>query len=67
VNVFYHLSNELVGLEWEADMHNVTLGDGCGLVDIYPKGLIPALHDLEQRLADLAEPNDYDSLIHSSV
>jgi len=47
INVFYYLSKELAILKWEANMHNIAPGDGCGLIDIYSKGLIPALHDLQ--------------------
>jgi len=53
MNVIYYLSHEVAILEWKANMHHVTLGDGCGLIDIYVKRSIPALHNLEQRLANL--------------
>ena len=46
MNVFYYLPNELVILKWKTNMHHVTLGDGCKLVDIYAERLIPVLHDL---------------------
>jgi len=65
MNVFYYLSNELAALEWETNMHNIALGNGCGLIDIYPKCLMPALHNFQQRFTDLAEANDDDSLVHS--
>jgi hypothetical protein len=52
VNVFYSLSNELVILKWKTNMHHVTMGDGCGLIDIYAKRSISALDNLHQRLAD---------------
>src|SRR6266566_8180810 len=65
MNVFYYLSNELAALKWEAYMHNIALGNGCGLIDIYPKRSISALHNLQQRLTDLTEANDNDSLVHS--
>ena len=47
INVFYYLSTKFLALKWETNMHNVAPGDGCGLIDIYTKGLIPALHDLQ--------------------
>jgi len=65
MNVFYDLSNKLAALEWETNMHNIALGNGCGLIDIYPKRLMPALHNFQQRFADLTEANDDDSLVHS--
>src|SRR6266496_2523350 len=67
MNVFYYLSNELVTLEWKTNMHHVTLGEGCRLVDIYAKRSIPALHNLQQRLADFAQANNDNSWMHSSV
>jgi hypothetical protein len=67
MNVFYYLSNKLVTLEWKTNMRHLTPGDGCRLIDIYAKRSIPALHDVQQRLADLAQPNNDNSLIHSSV
>ena len=65
MNVFYYLSNEVVILEWKTNMHHIALGDGCRLIDIYAERLIPALHNLQQRLADLAQPNNDNRLIHS--
>src|SRR5918996_948429 len=62
INVFCYLSNEFVILKWKANMHHVTLGDGCGLIDIYAKRSIPALHNLQQRFADFADANDHHSL-----
>jgi hypothetical protein len=58
MNVFYNLSNKLVALEWEADMHNVASGHRCRQIDIYAKGLMLALNDLHQCFADLAQPNN---------
>ena len=54
MNVFYYVPNEVTILEWKTDVHQVTLGDRCGLIDIYAKRVIPALRDLQQRFADLA-------------
>jgi hypothetical protein len=54
MNVFYYVPDEVTILEWKTDMHHVTLGDGCRLIDIYAKCVIPALRDLQQRFADLA-------------
>ena len=65
MNVFYYLSNELAALEWETNMHNIALGNGCGLIDVDLKRSISALHNLQQRLTDLTEANDDDSLVHS--
>ena len=67
MNVFYYLSNELAAFAWETNMHNIAPGDGCGLIDIYTKGLIPGLHDLQQRLADLAQANNDNSWMYSSL
>jgi hypothetical protein len=47
INIFYHVFYELLASKWEANMHNVTLGDGCGLIDIYTKGVISALHNVQ--------------------
>src|SRR5258708_2049016 len=38
VNIFYYLSNELVALEWEANMHDIALGHRCRQIDIYAAG-----------------------------
>src|SRR5437588_7906431 len=65
MNVFYYLCNDVAALEWETDMHNIALRNGCGLIDIYAKRLIPALHNFQQRLTDLTEANDNDSFAHS--
>jgi len=65
IDVLQHLSNEVAILEWKTNMHHIGLGDGCRLIDIYAEHLIPALHNLQQRLADFAQPNDDDRLIHS--
>src|SRR5918996_6334434 len=65
MNIFYYLFNELAVPKREANMHNVTLGYRCGLVYIYAKGQIPALHNLQQRLPDFADANDDHSLVHS--
>lgn len=65
MNVFYYLSNEFPALEWETNMHNIALGNGRGLIDIYPKRLMPALHNFQQRLTNLTKANDDDSLVHS--
>src|SRR5580704_7276222 len=64
MNVFCYLPDELSALKWETNMHNIALGDRRRLIDIYAKGLIPALHDLEQRFANLSETNDNYCLIH---
>jgi hypothetical protein len=52
MGIFCYLTHKLVILKWKTNMHHVTLGDGCGLIDIYAKRSIPALHNLQQRLAD---------------
>ena len=66
MNVFYHLSNELVALEWEADMHNIASGHRCGQIDIYAEGLMLALNNLHQCFADLSETDDNHNLLHGS-
>jgi hypothetical protein len=66
VNVFYHLSNELVALEWEADMHNIASGHRRRQIDIYAEGLMLALNNLHQCFADLSETDDDYSLFHAS-
>src|SRR5438132_11119035 len=66
LNVFYYLSNELVPLEWEADMHNVASGHRCGQIDIYAEGLMLALNNLHQCFADLSETDDNHNLLHGS-
>ena len=43
INVFYYLSTKFLALKWKTNMHNVAPRDGCGLIDIYTKGLILAL------------------------
>ena len=58
-------ATKLPSLEWKTNMHHVTLGDGCRLIDIYAECLIPALHNLQQRLANFAQPHDDNRLIHS--
>jgi hypothetical protein len=65
MNVLYYLPHEFTILEWKTDMHHVTLGDGCRLIDIYAKRVIPALHNLQQRLADFTQAHDDNRLIHS--
>ena len=65
IDVLQHLSNEVAILEWKTNMHHIGLGDGGRLIDIYAEHLIPALHNLQQRLADFAQPNDDDRLIHN--
>ena len=64
MNVFHYLPNEVVILEWKTNMHHITLGDGCRLIDIYAENVIPALHDLQQRLADLAETDNDNGCLH---
>ena len=64
MDVFYHLSNELVALEWEADMHNIASGHRCGQIDIYAEGWMLALNNLHQCVADLSETDDNYSLLH---
>ncbi len=66
VNVFYHLPNELVPLEWEANMHKIASGHRCGQIYIYAEGLMLALNDLHQCLPDLSEADDDDNLLHGS-
>src|SRR5215831_14147041 len=65
IDVFQHLSNEVATLEWKTNMHHVTLRDRCRLIDIYAEHLIPDLHNLQQRLANFAQPYDDNGLIHS--
>ena len=64
-NVLYYLPHEVAILEWKTNMHHVTLGDGCRLIDIYAKRPIPALHNLQQRLADFTQAHDDNRLVHS--
>src|SRR4030095_15271031 len=66
INVSHYLPYEPPALEWKTNMHDVALGDGCRLIDIDTKDLIPTLHDLQQRFADLAQANNDDSGMHSS-
>jgi hypothetical protein len=47
INVFYYLSTKFLALKWKTNMHNVAPGDGCGLIDVYTKGSILALHNLQ--------------------
>src|SRR5207248_6113975 len=65
MNVFQYLSNEGVIVERKTNMHYVTLGNGCRLINIYAKCLIPALHNLQQRLANLAETDNDDGCLHN--
>jgi hypothetical protein len=65
VNVLYHLSNERVALEREADMHDIASRDRRGQIDVNTERLVPALQDLQQRFADLPEADDDDNLLHS--
>jgi hypothetical protein len=64
VNVFYHLSNELVALKWEANMHNVASGHLCGQIDVYAEGLMLALNDLHQCLPDFSKADNNYNLLH---
>ena len=65
IDVFQYLSNEVASLEWKTNMHHIRLGDGCRLIDIYAECLIRTLHNLQQRLADFAQPHYDNRLIHS--
>ena len=65
MNVFYHLPNKGVILEWKTNMHHVTLANGRRPIDIDAENVIPALQDLQQRLADLAQPHNDNRLIQS--
>jgi hypothetical protein len=65
MNVFYYLPNEVAAVEWKTNMHHVTLRNGCRLIDIYAKCLIPALHNLQQRLAHLAETDNDNGCLHN--
>ncbi len=65
MNVFYYLPNEVAVLEWKTNMHHVTLRNECRLIDIYAKCLISALHNLQQRLADLAETDNDNGCLHN--
>ena len=64
MNVFYYLPNEGVILEWKTNMHHVTLANGRRLIDIDSENVIPALQDLQQRLADLAETDNDNGCLH---
>ena len=65
LNVFHYLPNEVSALKWETNMHNVTLRDRCGLIDVYTEGLISALQDLQQGLADLSQANNDNGWMHT--
>jgi hypothetical protein len=65
MNVLHYLPREVAILEWKTNMHHVTLGDGCRLIDIYAKRSIPALNNLQQRLADFTQAHDDNRLVHS--
>src|ERR1700686_323940 len=64
VNVFHHLSNEFVAVEREANMHDVALGHRCRQIDVHTEGLMLALNNLHQRIADLSKADDDHSLFH---
>ena len=64
VNIFYHLSNELVVLEREADMHNIALGHRGRQIKVYAERLMLALNNLHQRVADLSQADDDRNLLH---
>ena len=65
MNVFYYLPNEGVILEWKTNMHHVTLANGRRPIDIHAENVIPALQDLQQRLADFTQAHDDNRLVHS--
>ncbi len=64
MNVLYYLPHEVAILEWKTNMHHVTLANGRRLIDIDAENVIPALQDLQQRLADLAETDNDDGCLH---
>src|SRR5262245_45920137 len=65
IDILQHLSYEVAILKWKTNMHHVTLGDRCRLINIYTECAIPALHDLQQRLANFAQPYDDNGLTHN--
>jgi hypothetical protein len=65
VNIFHYLFYELTVVKWKTNMHYVTGRDRCGLIDIYAKRLIPALHDPQQRIADFAQAYNDNCLLHT--
>ena len=65
IDVLQHLCNEVAILEWKTNMHYVTFRDRCRLINIYAECAIPALHNLQQRLANFAQAHDDNGLIHS--
>ena len=62
VNIFYYLSNELVALEREANMHDIATFHGCGQVNIYFDNSMSLLDNLGQRFPNFAQPDNYHCL-----